>query len=233
MKQIDFTDIQQNSKKYFSELDFSGSSYSPTIIHSKNEIRNIIKSMINIQSLLARQYIYRRDFGFYDSVDFSYFLTDNIDTEIRMFTCIFNEVFVLKDKSVQIPFSIQVSNVNDLAYDIFVEMLSEDETDRYIKHFVYNRTFKQDFSQTAFFEIERQEHVQIKNKYFDYLIEGTISPTMLNPLYIDVSGFKMDEIESDEYVQQLSAQVQHLYLVVFKQGPPELTFYTKQLRLYV
>lgn len=70
---------------------------------------------INIQAILARHYLYRRDLGITDSVDSTYLVTDNIDEEIESFTSIFNEVFITK-RSDGTPINVQLGYAKAQAY---------------------------------------------------------------------------------------------------------------------
>ncbi len=224
--------MKQNSKDIFSANIATPYRCTPTLSKDRVHIKNIKDSMINIQAILARHYLYKRDFKFTNSIDSTLCLTDNMSQEIEMFASIFDEVIVTK-RSNGTPINVQVSCADNLTYEVFAEMIDKNEIDEYIKHLTIERHHKDDFYQKAYFEINKYESKIVKNRYFDFLINGTVSPTMLNPLYIDVSGFSIDEIEQDEYVQQLAAQVKNLYLIVFKNETPEISFYSKQLRWYL
>lgn len=232
MKQISLSQMKLNDIDISSFGNISSERYTPLFPKDKTTLRNILKTMINIQAILARHYVYRRDLGFRDTVDYALFITNDINQEIEMFTAIFEEVFVVR-RSDGTPIHIQVGQANELAYEVFNEMLNDNQVDEYINHLTVQRSMKQDFPETAFFEISNYEKKEIKRiDYYEYLINNTTSTNMINPLYIDISGFAIDEIEQDEYIQQLASQVKHLYLMVYPNEANgfENTYYVKQLR---
>jgi hypothetical protein len=130
--------------------------------------------------------------------------------------------------------SVQVSNPNDAAFKVFAELLAEGQIDPFIRYFLVDRSFKYDCRRKAYFELQKEDDLAVTpNPYIDYLIGGSRLTTYVNKLSIEVSGFTMEEIERDEAVQQLAAQVKNLYLLVYESGHPELPFYCKQLVWYV
>ncbi|MHB1629918.1 MAG: hypothetical protein ACYCVB_16375, partial [Bacilli bacterium] len=218
MRQIEFKDMMQTMMQLPKDVRSIHSAthcrHTSVLPKDRWHVRNIIDSMINIQATLARHYAYKRTFGLTRSSDSVYWLTNDIEREIEMFVSIFDEVIVSKAPD-GTPFDVQVSHANALAYEVFAEMIVENRVDEYIRHLTIERPFIQDLCQNSYFEIDRCESEIVKNRYYDYLMSGSASPYMLNPLGIDVSGFHIEEIENDDYVQRLAARVKHLYLMVF------------------
>ncbi|WP_068614519.1 hypothetical protein [Paenibacillus tuaregi] len=231
MKQIEFAQMMVTSKEVSALDRFSVERYTPIVVNDKLVIGNIIKCMINIQAILARHYLYKRDLGISVSTDSTFFITEHASQELEMLRSIFDEVFITR-RSDGSPVNIQVSRVNDLAYEVFLDLLSYNQINEQIQLLTLERTFTQDFCHKAYFEIEKSARLPVNSEYFDYLIKGTDSSSVINPLFVDVSGFRLDEIEQNDVVQQLASRVKHLYLLVFENKSDEMPipFYSKQLR---
>lgn len=148
-----------------------------------------------------------------------------------MLRSIFDEVFIIS-RSDGTPVNVQVSRVNDLAYEVFWDMLSYNQINEQVHHLTLERTFTQDICHKAYFEIEKSTRFPVNSEYFDYLMKGTTSLSVINPLFVDVSGFRLDEIEQNDIVQQLASRVKHLYLLILENNSDETpkSFYSKQLR---
>ncbi|SFE49921.1 hypothetical protein SAMN05216378_3334 [Paenibacillus catalpae] len=215
MRRINFSEMKQFSQKTLPTERITTNRYTSKTIDDKEKIKSIIKSMINIQAILAHHYSMKRDFGITELTgSTSWFITENIYEEIDLFTFVFKNVFVNTTSDGK-PISIQADYAKESAYEAFAEILEEDQIDKYIKHLSVEKTFKDDFRSSAYFEIEKHDISIVKSVYFDHLIEATKAPEMIGQLFIDVSGFKIDEIEQDEFVQQFASRVKHLYLMVY------------------
>ncbi|MEK3867407.1 hypothetical protein MHH60_28420 [Paenibacillus sp. FSL H7-0716] len=231
MKQLEFEQMMFNSKEVSALDRFSVEHYTPIVVNDKRVIENIISYMINIQAILARHYLYKRALGISVSTDSTFFITEHTCKEIEMLRSIFDEVFIIS-RSDGTLVNVQVSRVNDLAYEVFLDMISYKQINEQVQHLTLERTFTQDFCRKAYFEIEKSTRFPVNSEYFDYLIKGTTLSSFINPLFVDVSGFRLEEIEQNDVVQQLASRVKHLYLLVFENNSDETpkSFYSKQLR---
>lgn len=235
MRQIEFSEMQLPNKITSCSKNSSFERCPRAISNDKVYVKHILSKMINIQSIVAKHYLYKRDLNFSNSVSKTLFITNNEKEEIKMLAAIFDKVFITK-RSDGTVIDIQVSETSELAYEVFAEMASKNEIDEYINYFFVKRQIISDLSENAFFKIEKTENNIriIENKYFEYLIRAISSPYVIDNLgIIDVSGFRIDEIEQDKYVQELVTQVKHLYLMVFEIQLPSCSFFKKQLMLSV
>lgn len=233
MIEIAFNDLKLNKKDLLSFNEICVNRYRGNSTSSYKNLYQIVKTNINIQIPLARYYLLKNKFGEFSTVEFSYFVTDDPSREIRNFNEIFEEVDVYSYSSGS-PFYLQISKPRDSAYKVIRQLYNTNEIDQTIRDFYFNRQIQSDCTRNMYFQISPKGVNIERNDLLEYVINGSKNVDVLNPMYIDISGFRLDEIEDNDIVQQLATQVDFLYLMVFNlRISDENSYFCKQLRWYI
>lgn len=236
LKQITFQEMKQIDKEVITAENFhsiTSKRYYPPSEQDESSIKSLILNSIGIQAALAHEYFYQRNFKSAHSTTGQIVLfSADIDEAGNGLAMIFDKVFMSlwEDRRTM---NVQVSEPNSLALQAFSELIADNRINPVIRHFYIDRTFIQDFTHKAYFEIEPDHRAIEPNDFYNYMLKGSLIPSYVNPLSIDVSGFSMEEIEQDELIQQLAVQVKNLYLVIYESGYPDYPVFFKNLCWYL
>lgn len=207
--------------------------YYPPSDQDENTIKAIILNSIGIQAALAHEYFCRRNFeSTFSKTEQIVLFAENVDEAGNELAMIFDKVFISLWEDGR-TMNVQVSELNSLALQAFSELIADNRINPVIRHFYIDRTFVQDFIHKAYFEIEPDHRESEPNDFYNYLLQGSLIPSYVNPLSIDVSGFSMEEIEQDDLIRQLATQVKNLYLVIHESGDPDNPVFFKNLCWYL
>ncbi|WP_238650841.1 hypothetical protein [Paenibacillus piscarius] len=236
MKQITFQEMKQIDKEVITAENFhsiTSKRFYPPSEQDESSIKLMILNSIGIQAALAHKYFCQRNFKSTHSTNGQIVLfSADIDEAGNGLAMIFDKVFISLREDGR-PMNVQVSEPNALALQAFSKLSADNRINPVIRHFYHDRTFVQDFTHKAYFEIEPDHRESEPNDFYNYLLQGSLIPSYVNPLSIDVSGLTMEEIEQDDLIRQLAAQVKNLYFVIYESGDPEYPIFGKNLTRYI
>lgn len=236
LKQITFEEMKQIDKEVITAKNFHSITlkrYYPPSEQDSSTIKSIILNSIGIQAELAHEYFYQHNFkSTYSTTGQIVLSSENVDEAGNELAMIFSKVFMSLWEDGR-TMNVQVSDPNSLALQAFSELIADNRVNSVIRHFYIDRTFVKDFTHKAYFEITTDHRAIKPNDFYDYLLKGSLESSYVNPLSIDVSGFSMEEIEQDELIRQLGAQVKNLYLIIHELGDPEYPIFCKSLWWYI
>lgn len=216
LKPISIKEIY-NQVEYHKQIAMDYDAIESVDINTEHAIENIIINHINIQIGLGMLFPYRyfkNDTTFRENIGF--LENKPVDEQIKDIQSIFSNGLLIKRDGK--PSMLQVSKPIDRVFHLFLQLSTQGKLNKWVSYFLLRKP-KNDISKVSGYEyildnpsigISSYENQLIDDEFFKYFRfnkRNTISHTCM-----PVTGFTLDDINSDPCIRAFSKTVKKLYV---------------------